>query len=81
VITIVLNLVLSFSIAGIDYHDHIGGLVTGGAVGAAFVFAPRPNRTLVQVGAVAAALVVVAAVVLLRVHQLAGYPNLAGPGL
>jgi membrane associated rhomboid family serine protease len=81
VFTIVINLVLSFSIANIDYHAHIGGLVVGSALGAAFLFAPRVNRTVIQAGAVGAALVIIVAVVVARAHALSIYPNIGGPGL
>jgi membrane associated rhomboid family serine protease len=63
-VTIGLNLVLSFAIAGIDWRGHVGGLVGGALVTAALVYAPAGRqRAVVQaLGGLAVALVVVAAV-------------------
>jgi membrane associated rhomboid family serine protease len=55
---IVINVVLSFTIPGISIVGHLGGLVTGGIVGAALAYAPRGNRTLVQALALGATFVV-----------------------
>lgn len=55
---IVVNLVLTFSVPGISWQGHVGGLVTGALIAAAYVYAPRDNRTLVQAGVTIAALVV-----------------------
>ena len=50
VMLIAINLVLGFSIAGIDNIAHVGGLVAGGAAGAvAEGFGPRQIRSYVQV--------------------------------
>jgi len=51
VVLIGINLVLGFTVSGIAWQDHIGGLIAGGALTAAYVYAPRANRTLIQVGA------------------------------
>jgi membrane associated rhomboid family serine protease len=72
VILIVLNLVLSFvGYKIIAWQDHVGGLITGALLAAAYAYAPRKYRTLVQVAAtlVVAALLVI--VVITRNHQLA----------
>lgn len=62
---IIINLIFTFSIAGISWQGHLGGLVTGTLVGAGLAYAPRSARTAVQTGVVAAAvaLLAVAAVV------------------
>jgi membrane associated rhomboid family serine protease len=46
-----INLVISFTVPGIAWQDHVGGLIAGSLLTAAFVYAPRANRTLIQVGA------------------------------
>ena len=54
VFLIVLNLGISFAVAGIAWQAHVGGLLTGGLLTAAYAYAPRNHRTLVQVGATVA---------------------------
>jgi membrane associated rhomboid family serine protease len=70
VFLIVLNLVISFSVAGIAWQAHVGGLLTGGLLTAAYAYAPRNQRTLVQVGATVAVVAVLVIAVLTRNHQL-----------
>jgi membrane associated rhomboid family serine protease len=70
VILIVINLVISFTIPDIAWQAHIGGLVTGGAVMAAYAYAPRPQRLLIQAGASAVMLALLVIGVVLRTHQL-----------
>ena len=67
---IVINLVISFTIPNIAWQAHIGGLVTGGAVMAAYAYAPRPQRLLIQAVASAAALALLVIAVVLRTHAL-----------
>ncbi|MGP2438080.1 rhomboid family intramembrane serine protease [Streptomyces sp. JW3] len=56
-----------------SWQGHLGGLVTGGLVAAAFAWAPRDGRrALVQAGACAALLVVLAVTALTRVAALTG---------
>jgi membrane associated rhomboid family serine protease len=65
ILLIVINLALSFSVPQIAWQAHVGGLIAGGLLTAAFAYAPRRNRTAVQVGATIAmvALFIVAVVV------------------
>jgi membrane associated rhomboid family serine protease len=49
VILLVINLVITFTLPGLSWAGHIGGLVSGALVAAILVYAPRANRTLVQV--------------------------------
>src|SRR3954452_13225645 len=59
---IVVNLVLSFTFANIDWRGHVGGLVTGAAVGAVFAYAPSgPSRDRVQAAGCAVIAVILAA--------------------
>jgi len=67
---IVLNLVISFTVAGIAWQDHVGGLIAGSALTAAYVYAPRANRTLIQLGATVVMVGLVIAGVVLRDEQL-----------
>jgi membrane associated rhomboid family serine protease len=46
---IVLNLILTFSVANISIAGHLGGLVTGALLGLGVAYAPRQARTAVQV--------------------------------
>jgi membrane associated rhomboid family serine protease len=66
VVLIAINLALSFFFHNtIAWQAHIGGLLTGALLTAAYVYAPRKNRAVIQVAAtvVVAALIVVAVVV------------------
>lgn len=45
---IAINVVLSFSIPGISWQGHLGGLVTGAVCGLGLAYAPRENRNFVQ---------------------------------
>jgi membrane associated rhomboid family serine protease len=59
---IVINLVLSFTFANIDWRGHVGGLITGAAVGAVFAYAPNGQlRDRVQAAGCAVVAVVLAA--------------------
>jgi len=71
-LTIGLNLVLTFSISAISWQAHIGGLVAGAALGAAWAYAPRTNRTAIQVGSSIALAAILVVMVILRTHNLNG---------
>jgi membrane associated rhomboid family serine protease len=72
-VTIGLNLVLSFSISGIDWRGHVGGLVGGALVTAALVYAPEGRRrwVLQALGCLCVGLLVVG-LVAARTAQLTG---------
>src|SRR6516165_4626534 len=70
VFLIVLNLGISFLVAGIAWQAHVGGLLTGGLLTAAYAYAPRNHRALVQVGATVLVAGVLVVAVLTRNHQL-----------
>lgn len=71
VFLIVLNLAITFAIPHIAWQAHVGGLVAGGLLAAAYVYAPGQRRTLVQVAATAVLLAIMVGVVLTRDGQLA----------
>src|SRR5262249_27188674 len=54
VFLIVLNLGISFAVAGIAWQAHVGGLLTGGLLTAAYAYAPRNRRGFVQISATVA---------------------------
>jgi membrane associated rhomboid family serine protease len=72
VVLIVLNLVLGFVIPGIAWQAHIGGLIAGCLLTAAYAYAPRQNRALAQGAATAALLAILIIGVVIRDHQLVG---------
>lgn len=67
-----INLVITFAVPSIDWRGHLGGLLGGGLIGLALVYAPRERRTLIQVTGTAAVLAVAVALVVLRTAQLTG---------
>ena len=71
VILIVINLAFGFFVGGIAWQDHVGGLITGGLLTAAYAYAPRKHRALIQAGATAVVVVVLVAAVLARNSQIA----------
>ncbi|NNG36446.1 rhomboid family intramembrane serine protease [Nakamurella aerolata] len=63
---LVLNIIFSFSIAGISWQAHIGGLIVGAAATAAMVYGPPERRKQLQIGACVGLLVVCAAIIGVR---------------
>jgi membrane associated rhomboid family serine protease len=72
VFLIVVNLAIGFVVPYIAWQAHVGGLVTGGVLTAAFVYAPRRNRGVTQLAATVAVLAILALGVIVRDHQLVG---------
>lgn len=70
VLLIVLNLGITFFVHGIAWQAHVGGLIAGAALTAAYVYAPRANRTLIQAAATIAMLAIIVAGVILRDENL-----------
>ncbi|HEX9034184.1 MAG TPA: rhomboid family intramembrane serine protease [Streptosporangiaceae bacterium] len=69
---IVINLVISFVGASfIAWQDHIGGLIAGAALTAAYVYAPVRNRTAIQLSATVGIVALLVAATVLRDHLLA----------
>ena len=44
-----INLAIGFILPGISWEAHVGGLIVGAVLGAAYLFAPREKRTLISV--------------------------------
>jgi membrane associated rhomboid family serine protease len=73
ILLIVLNLALDFAARHyIAWQAHVGGLVTGGLLTAAYVYAPRRSRGATQLAATLAVLAILALGVIIRDHQLVG---------
>jgi membrane associated rhomboid family serine protease len=72
IVLIVINLVISFAVPGIAWQAHVGGLIAGTLLTAAFVYAPRQNRVPIQVAATVAMVILLVAGVVLRDQQLVG---------
>ncbi len=71
VMLIAINLALSFFLHSvIAWQDHIGGLLTGALLTAAYAYAPRKNRTAVQVAATVVVVVLIVVAVMARTSQL-----------
>ncbi len=71
VLLIVLNLGLSVVYRStIAWQDHVGGLIVGAVVMAAYAYAPRKNRVAIQVAATVAVVVLLAIAVVIRNGQL-----------
>ncbi|MGW4381735.1 rhomboid family intramembrane serine protease [Kitasatospora sp. NPDC004531] len=69
---LVVNLVISFSLKGIDWRAHIGGLVAGVVIAAGMMYAPRAHRNLVQGLTTAGVLVASLALLLVGMARLPG---------
>ncbi|MGW0482893.1 rhomboid family intramembrane serine protease [Nonomuraea sp. NPDC003214] len=66
IVLLVINLAITFLVPGISWTGHIGGLITGAALAAGMAYAPGNNRTLWHVAAIAGAVVLLAALVVVR---------------
>lgn len=68
---IAINLVFSLVYRStIAWQDHVGGLIVGVVTTAAFAYAPRRNRAVVQVAAAVAVLAIMVVLVIFRSHEL-----------
>ena len=71
VVLLVVNLVITFSVPSIDWRAHLGGLVTGAVLAAAYAYAPRgPQQARLQAGALVAVALAFAVAVILRTAAL-----------
>jgi membrane associated rhomboid family serine protease len=78
VFLIVINLVFGFVVPNIAWQAHLGGILAGGLLTAAYAYAPRNQRALVQAGATAAMVAILIVAVVIRDHQLAAALNAPG---
>ncbi|MGW7198752.1 rhomboid family intramembrane serine protease [Streptomyces chryseus] len=58
-----------------SWQAHLGGLLTGGLVSLALAYAPRKNRTAIQVVAAAGVLALLIVLVLMKTSSLTSYPG------
>jgi membrane associated rhomboid family serine protease len=71
VVLIAINLALSFFFHNvIAWQDHIGGLLTGALLTAAYAYTPRKNRAVIQVLATVAVVALIVVAVVIRNGQL-----------
>lgn len=74
-------LVPGMLISNIDWHGHIGGLVTGFVLGVLWAYAPRAQRMIWHVAGSAAVIVVLCVLVGVRTHHLNNMLHQACSGL
>jgi len=72
-ILLAINLVIGFIAPGVDWRAHLGGLVTGAAVAAVFVLAPRAHRLAWQILGIAAIVGVLVTLFAVRVAALSEF--------
>jgi membrane associated rhomboid family serine protease len=67
---LVINLVITFGVPGISIAGHIGGLITGAAVGYGISHAPQGRRSQIQAAVIVGAFVILGLATLWQTHQL-----------
>ena len=72
VFLIILNLAIGFLVPGIGWQAHVGGLIAGSALTAAYAYAPRQHRTLIQAAATVGIVALIVAGMIARDYQLVG---------
>ncbi|MBN3929276.1 rhomboid family intramembrane serine protease [Streptomyces verrucosisporus] len=71
-VLLAINLLITFRVPNIAWEAHIGGLVVGAVIAWAMVYAPRARRALVQYGTMAAVLLAITVVCVIRTVELLG---------
>lgn len=69
-ILLAINMLFTFTMNGIAWEAHVGGLVAGALVAFGMVHAPRERRALIQWGTCALVLLLTVAVILIRTSEL-----------
>ncbi len=71
-VLVAINLAIAFlpGFNNIDWHAHVGGLITGALVASVMVYAPRSRRNVVQAAGCVVVLLIIVAVVAWRTSQL-----------
>ncbi|MGV0653531.1 rhomboid family intramembrane serine protease [Mycolicibacterium thermoresistibile] len=69
---IVVNLVITFVVPGISWQGHLGGLLTGALVAAAFAYPPPARRNAVQAATVVTLVLLFAVLIWVRTDVLLG---------
>jgi membrane associated rhomboid family serine protease len=67
-----INLLLTFTISGISWQGHVGGLVAGAALAGAWAYPPRKYRLAAQVSSSVTMAVIITLIVIARTHALTG---------
>jgi membrane associated rhomboid family serine protease len=66
------NLLLTFTIPGISWQGHVGGLIAGAALAGAWAYPPRKYRAAAQLSSSVLMAALIALIVLARTHALTG---------
>ncbi|SCL15384.1 Membrane associated serine protease, rhomboid family [Micromonospora rhizosphaerae] len=69
---LVINLIFTFTVPSISIPGHLGGLITGAAMGWVLAYAPRMRRSVFQTAGTAILLVALLGLVLVRTAMLTG---------
>jgi membrane associated rhomboid family serine protease len=76
ILVISLNLLITFTLPGISWQGHIGGLITGAVLACAYAYAPRDRQVVIQLGATIVIVAVFLVLIAIRLGRLG-----AGAGL
>lgn len=75
---LVINLIFSFSVRGISWAGHIGGLLVGAALAVALAYPPRELRNKVLAAAIVGLVLILGAAVILQTAAINAMPTFAG---